>query len=268
MNALLPLFLVLSALQADGGIREKFQAVHAKSDVPGCAALWKTDPSLALPTIEKDLDEAIALRASGKEADTKAAAALEARALWGARIARDALDAPMIADLAAARAGWNDRDRGYFTDANRVHARAFEWLEKKEYRFCLEAAQEAVNRSLGIGDWHGAAKAYETCAIAHQGTSNFEDALVSWESARWLDRGLALRDRELACLRGALDVCGAADRHQRGREIADQAVLVARKAGDKKSEADFLDRRARFEKKLGLAAEEEATRKEISALAK
>src|SRR5262252_5455781 len=114
MNALLPLLLVLSTLQADGGLREKFQALHAKSDVQGCAALWKSEPSLALPTIEKDLDDALALRASGKEADVKAAAALEARALWGARIARDALDAPMIADLAAARAGWSERDRGFF----------------------------------------------------------------------------------------------------------------------------------------------------------
>jgi hypothetical protein len=267
MNILLHLLPVLLAIPSDG-VRERFLALHAKTDVQGCAALWTSEPSLALPTIEKDLDEALELRTSGKEADLKAAAALEARALWGARIARDALDAPMIADLAAARAGWNDRDRGFFADARKVHARALEWLEKNESRFGLEAAQEAANRSLGIGDWHGAAKAYETCAIAHQGASNFEDSLVAWETARWIDRGLRLRDRELACLRGALDVCGAADRHLRGREIADQAVLLARMAGDKKSEADFLDRRARFEKKLGLAAEEEATRKEISALGK
>ena len=268
MNALLHLLLVLSALQADGGIREKFQALHAKADSKGCAALWQADPSLALPTIEKDLDEANALRTSGKEADAKAAAALESRALWGARIARDALDAPMIADLAAARAGWGERERGFFADAKRVQARALEWLDKSESRFGLEAAQEAANRSLGLGDWHGAAKAYETCAIAHQGTSNFDDSLVAWETARWIDRGLALRDRELACLRGALDVCGAADRDVRGREVADQAVALARRIGDRRSEADFLDRRARFEKKLGLAAEEAATRKEIAALGK
>lgn len=266
MNALLPLLLLLSTLRTDGGIREKFQALHAKSDVQGCAALWKADPSLALPTIEKDLDEAIALRATGKEAEAKSAAALESRALWGAKVARDALDAPMIADLAAARAGWKERDRGFFSDAKRVQARAQEWLDKKENRFGLEAAQEAASRSLGIGDWHGAAKAYETCAVAHQGASNFEDSLVAWETARWIDRELRLQDRELACLRGALDVCGAADRDFRGREIADQAVVVARKAGDRKSEADFLDRRARFEKKLGLAAEEEATRKEIASI--
>jgi len=169
MNALPPLLLVLSALQADGGIREKFQALHGKSDVQGCTVLWKAEPSLALPTIEKDLDEALALRTSGKDEDVKSAAALESRALWGARIARDALDAPMIADLAAARAGWGERERGFFADAKRVHARALEWLDKRESRFGLEAAQEAANRSLGIGDWHGAAKAYETCAIAHQG---------------------------------------------------------------------------------------------------
>jgi hypothetical protein len=268
MNTLLLALPLLLAPRSDDGVRERFLALHEKADAKGCAALWTGDPSLALPTIEKDLDEALALRATGKEADAKAAAALESRATWGARIARDALDAPMIADLAAARAGWGERERGFFADAKRVHARALEWLDKKESRFGLEAAQEAANRSLGIGDWHGAAKAYETCAIAHQGTSNFDDSLVAWETARWIDRGLCLRDRELACLRGALDVCGAADRDVRGREVADQAVALARKAGDRKSEADFLDRRARFEKKLGLADEETATRKEIAALGK
>jgi hypothetical protein len=266
-------YLLLSFLpglflfQADAGIREKFLELHAKADAKGCAALWTEKPALALPTLEKDLDEALALRLSEK-ADAKVADALEARALWGARIAREALAAPMIADLAASRAGWTERDRRFHGEAKSVQERAQQWLEKGESKFALEAAQEAVNRSLGIGDWHGAARAYETCALAHQGTSNFEDALVAWEMARWIDRGLRLDDRELACVRGALDMCGAADRHARGREIADEGVALARRLGDKKSEADFLDRRARFEEKLGLAAEAQATRKELGAIGK
>ena len=268
MNALHLLLPVLLALQSDGGIRERFQALHAKSDAPGCAALWKEKPALALATIEKDLDEALALRAGGKTEDSKAAAALEARALWGARVAREALDAPMIGEIAASRAGWTERDRGFFADAKKVHAKALEWFDKGESKFALEAAQEAVNRYLALGDGHGAARAYETCAIAHQGTSNFEDALVAWSQARAIDRALRLDDRELACLRGALDMCGAADRHQRGRELADEAVALARRLGDRKSEADFLDRRARFEEKLGLAAEAQATRREIESSGK
>lgn len=270
MNALHLLLPVLLALQSDGGIRERFLTLYKKSDVPGCAALWKEKPALALATIEKDLDEALALRAGvqegGKEADPKAAAELEARARWGAGIARESLDAPMIAELAASRAGWSERDRGHFADAKRVQAKALEWLDKGESRFGLEAAQEAVNRYLALGDWHGAARAYETCAVAHQGTSNFEDALVAWSQARTLDRGLRLEDRELACLRGALDMCGAAERHVRGRALADEALALAKKLGDKKAQADFLDRRARFEEKLGLAAEAQATRKELEAL--
>jgi hypothetical protein len=266
MNALLLFLPVLFALRSDGGIRERFLALHAKNDVPGCAALWKERPALALATIEKDLDDALALRTGGKPEDAKPAAALEARAVWGARIARDALDAPMIGELAASRSGWTERDRGHASDAKRVHEKAFEWLGKGESRFGLEAAQEAVNRYLALGEWHGAARAYETCAIAHQGTSNSEDALVAWSQARALDRALRLEDRELACLRGALDMCGAADRHARGRELAEEAVALARKVGDRKAEADFLDRRARFEEKLGLAAEAQATRKELESI--
>lgn len=216
--------------------------------------------------IEPDPAERAGVQEGGKEADPKAAAELEARARWGAGIARESLDAPMIAELAASRAGWSERDRGHFADAKRVQAKALEWLDKGESRFGLEAAQEAVNRYLALGDWHGAARAYETCAVAHQGTSNFEDALVAWSQARTLDRGLRLEDRELACLRGALDMCGAAERHVRGRALADEALALAKKLGDKKAQADFLDRRARFEEKLGLAAEAQATRKELEAL--
>ena len=239
-----------------------------RDDAKGCAALWSEKPALALPTIEKDLDGAFAIRAglAGKDADPKAASTLEARALWGARVAAETLGAPMIAELAASRVGWTERDRGFFGDAKRVHAKALEFLDKGQSKFGLEAAQEAVDRSLGLGDWHAAARAYETCAIAHQVTSNFEDALVAWGTARWIHRGLRLDDRELACLRGALDMCGAADRHARGRELADDGVRIARKASDRKSLADFLDRRARFEEKLGLASEAEATRREIAAL--
>jgi tetratricopeptide (TPR) repeat protein len=257
---------VQSAVQSDGGTRERFLALHAKLDEAGCASLWTGKPSFALPTIEKDLDEALALRESGRDAD--AAKALEERALWGARIARDALGAPAIAELAASRIGWNERDRKFFHDSKAVLEKATAFLDKTENRFGLEAAQEAANRSLALGDWHGAARAYEICAVAHQASSNFEDALVAWERARSLDRDLGLQDRELACVRGALDMCGAVERPLRGRETANSGILLARRLGDRKAEADFLDRRARFEEKLGLTAEAQATRRSIDAIGK
>jgi hypothetical protein len=273
---------LLLPFQADARVPARFKTLHAKNDRAGCVVLWRENPALALPTIEEDLDAALALRDKTRapsdkalapsdrtsEADLSAVRALEERALWGAQAARDALGAPLIADLAAARIGWNERDRGLYRDQRAIQLRAKSLLEKGDNRIGLEAAQEAAVRALALGDWHGAATAYETCAAGHQALSALEDALVSWSQARLFYRELDLADREVACLRGALDMCFAVNRPSRGREIADEAAAAARALHDPKSEAEFLLRRAGFEEKLGLAAQAQATRKEAKELEK
>ncbi len=265
-----PLLLLVLALplQPDSAVSARFRALFEKNDREGCAALWREKPALALATIEEDLDQAFAIRAGAKEGakeiDPAEVGLHEKRAAWGAAVARDALAAPLIADLAAARIGWTSRERGFYDDERGVYAKAKQWLEKGENKFAIEASQEAVNRALALGDWHGAATAYESCAIGHQAMSNFDDALVSWTQASLLNRELRLAEREIACSKGALDMCFATERPARGREIADQAAAAARAAGDKKAEVDFLTRRAGFEEKLGLAAEAAASRKEAA----
>jgi hypothetical protein len=248
--------------------RARFQALHEKVDKEGCAALWKEKPALALPTIEADLDEALAKKTAAKDPDPAGARGLEGRALWGARIASEALAAPLIADLAATRVGWSERDLGYHRDELAVHEKARSWLEKAEYKRAQQMAHEAANRAIALGDWHEAATAFETSAIGSQGLSEFDDALVAWMQARILYRGLELRDREIACLRGALDVCFTLERVWRGRELADQAVACARAQGDRAAQAEFLLRRAGFEEKLGLTVQAEASRLEAQNLSK
>jgi tetratricopeptide (TPR) repeat protein len=252
----------------DAAVSTRFRALFDKNDRDGCAALWREKPSLALATIEEELDLASALRAKAKDADTTEIVAHERRASWGAAIARDALGAPLIADFAAARIGWTERERGYSNDERAIHERAKAFLEKGENRQGIEAAQEAAVRALQLGDWHAAALAYETCAIGDQAVSAFDDALVAWNQARVLHRELRLADREIACLRGALDLCFATERPSRGREIATQAAVAAHAVGDRKSEVEFLNRRAGFEEKLGLGAEAAASRKEAKELEK
>jgi hypothetical protein len=268
LASLIALPIHARAPQADPSVRARFQALHEKGDREGCAALWKERPAFALLTIEQDLDEALAKKTAPKDADLPGAAKLEERALWGAKIARDALAAPLIADLAAARIGWSEKDLGFYRDERRILERAKASLEQSDDKHGEEAAHEAVSRSLALGDWHGAATAYETCAIAYQGLSGFDDALLAWSQARMLYRELRLADRELACLRGALDMCFTAERNVRGCEIADQAVAAAHAMGDRTAESDFLIRRAGFEAKLGRAAQAEASRKEAKSVGK
>jgi len=125
---------------------------------------------------------------------------------------------------------------------------------------------ETTARALLLGDWRGAAMGHQTTAIGHQGQSSFDDALVSWSQARAIYAGLGARDEELACQRAVVDMCYATDRHARGREAADQAAALAARLGQKKSQAELLEKRAGFEEKLGRKAEAEATRAEAKAL--
>jgi hypothetical protein len=268
LTALLARHGDLGTPQDAAAVRARFQDLHEKGDREGCAALWREKPALALLLVEQDLDEALAKKTAAKDPDPGGARGLEGRALWGARVASEALAAPLIADLAATRIGWNEKDIGYHRDELAILERARSWLEKAENKRAQEAAQEAANRAVALGDWHAAATAHETSAIASQGLSEFDAALVAWTQARILYRELKLDEREVACLRGALDVCFTLDRVWQGRELADQAVATARAQGDRTAQAEFLLRRAGFEEKLGFTVQAEASRLEAKGLSK
>lgn len=251
---------------AQGDFSSTVRAFHQKGDRDGCATLFRAHPLEALPTIESWLDRALSLRESGRAEDVEPARAEEQLAVWSARIARDALGAPLLADLAAARSGWRESDRRLHREARAVHAKALGAIEKGENRVGLEAGLESTTRSLALGDWRGAAMGYQTAAIAHQALSSFDDALIAWNQARLVYRELGARDEELACQRAVVDMCFATERLERGREVADQAASLAQLLGNKKAQSELLERRAGFEEKLGLREEARATRAEGKAL--
>lgn len=260
------LVALIPSLPVEGDLSARLRELHELGDRDGCAALLLEQPLDAIPVIEGWLDRALALRESGRAEDIEPARANEELAVWSARIARDVLAAPLLADLAAARAGWTEADRRLFREARAVHARALGWIEKGENRFGLEAGLETSTRALALGDWRGAAMGYQTAAIAHQALSSFDDALVAWSQARMTYRDLGASDEELACQRAVVDMCYATDRFARGREAADQAVSLAAHLGHKKAQAELLGRRAGFEEKLGLREEALATRAQAKAL--
>jgi hypothetical protein len=260
---MIPLLLV-ALMQGD--LSGKVRAFHEKGDRDGCAAVLLEHRLEALPTIESWLDRALALRESGRAEDAEPARAEERLALWTARIARDALGAPLLADLAAARAGWSPSDRRLHREARAVHAKALGAIEKGEGSLGLEAALESTTRALALGDWSGAVEGYRTAAIAHQALSSTDDALVAWSQARIVYRGLGAADEELACQRAVVDACSAAGRLERGRDAADQAASLAATLGNKKTRVEMLERRAGFEEKLGLREEARATRAEAVAI--
>jgi hypothetical protein len=254
------LVALLPSIPAESELQVKIRALHEKGDRDGCAVLLREHASEGLPAVEGWLDAALALREGGRAEDVEPARKEEELAVWCARIAGDALAAPLLPDLAAARAGWTPAERKLFRDERSVHAKALGAIEQGGNRLGLEAGLETTTRALLLGDWHGAAMGYQTAAIAHQALSSFDDALAAWSQARAVYRGLGAHDEELACQRAVVDMCYTTERFARGREAADQAADLAAQLGNKKARAELLERRATFEEKLGLKAEAAATR--------
>ncbi|MFN0009850.1 MAG: hypothetical protein ACKVXR_18295 [Planctomycetota bacterium] len=251
---------------AQGEFSIQVRAFHQKDDRDGCASLFLAHPAAVLPAIEGFFERALSLREGRRDEDVEPARAQEQLAVWSARVARDALGAPLVADLAASRAGWTESDRRLHREARAVHAKALGAIEKGENRLGLEAGLESTTRSLALGDWRGAAMGHQTAAIAHQALSSLDDALIAWNQARLIFRELGARDEELACQRAVVDMCQATDRFERGREAADQAVSLAQLLGNKKAQSELLERRAGFEEKLGLREAAAATRAAAKAL--
>jgi hypothetical protein len=257
MLLLLPL---LASFPSAADLQARLLEIHAQGDRDACATLFRERPGEVLPALEAELEAALALREGGRAEDVPEARAREERAVWAAGIAGTALDAPLVADLVVARAGWTEGERRLFREERMIHAKAVGWIEKGENRFGLEAAQEVTIRALALGDWRGAAMGYEAAAIAHQALSSFDDALVAWSRARVAYRELALAAEELACQRAVVDMCTATERWLRGREAADQGASIAVRLGSRKAQAELLGRRAACEAKLGLEKEAAATR--------
>jgi len=242
-------------------VKARFEDLAAKDDRAACLELWKENPELVLRTIDADLEGSLKVIESSKEPDMKKVAAMHARAIWGAQLASEATANPIVLDYAASFVGWNKDQQSLFRAGQAIYKRAMDAYQKGDFKTSLEAGRECVDRASALGDWWGAAMGYEAMGLSMQSSSDFDNALVAYSRARLLNHDLGLATSEYNNLRAMIDMCYTTERWTRGSQAINQALDMARKQGNKDSETEFVERRAKFEAKGNVNGTPDAPRK-------
>ncbi|MBK7875849.1 MAG: hypothetical protein IPJ77_08865 [Planctomycetes bacterium] len=268
---LLPIVLSLTtALPAQdpspfAALRQRFERAYDAKDAAACTALWKEAGELVLPLIDADLEGSLKLCETSASPDLARVKAMRARAIWGAGLASDVTGSPLLADYAAAFAGWTPEQAASFRAGQKAYREAGALLKKGDARAALDQAESCALLASNLGDWWGAAMGHEARGRALQSLARLGEALDAWSTARWIQHGLGLASDELDSVHHVADLCFAEARNERGLVAARQGVALAKALGAKGELAALLEREAQLEERLGDAEGAKATRKELEA---
>src|SRR5689334_2089441 len=83
-------------------LRKRYETASAAHDRAACEATWRDAKELVLPLVDADLEGSMKLVEKGEKPDSERVRAMHERALWGAAIAAELLDRPLLYDYASA----------------------------------------------------------------------------------------------------------------------------------------------------------------------
>lgn len=245
--AALLFFTPTAAVAGPKEVKAQFEALHAKGDAQGCVELWKANRAAVLAVIDQDLEGSLKLWEQSKEKpDAAKIAALHERALWGARAAGEAFGHPILVEYASSFVGWDDAQKASFRAGQKAFGAAMKALQSKDGAAALAAARECTSLALPLGDWWGAAMGFGAEGHARRMLGENEAALAAFTQARLVYHDLGLAGDEYQSLSAIVELCGDLGRHARGRDAADQAIVLARALGDQDGEAALVKRRAEY----------------------
>ncbi len=221
-------------------VRERFVALHAKADAEGCKALWKESPHEILYTIDEDLEAALATwEKSPEKPDAAAIASLHARALWGARLASEALYAPIFVDYASAFASQNDAQKKQFRAGQKSHGEARAAIKAGDWEKAQAKARECVGHAAPLGDWWGHAMGLSALGTACSGGGKLADAIAPLGEAALIYRNLRLPGDEYVALRRLATVLAETGAKPRAKVVVERALELAQVLGDDKGRAEL-----------------------------
>jgi hypothetical protein len=248
-------------------VTARYRSLAAEGDREGLAELWRANIGLVLQTIDADLEGSLALwEAAPEEPPAAEIDALHTRALFGASVAAEALDRPLLLDYASSFVGWTDPQKHAFRAGQAVYGRAAQELREGDREVAYAAGQETVERAMALGDWWGAAMGYTVRGEAARAEGWHEDALSNLSMARSLNHALGLEFSEYRNLRGMLGAARALERAPRALAIARELCRAAEGFGDTEGLREALTARAELEDDLGHAEAAAATRARLEAL--
>lgn len=212
-------------------VRARFEELAEKQDRAGCVALWKENPGLVLPAIDRDLEGALKIVES-KSPDAAKVAKLHERASWGAACAVEASGHPILGDYVASFVGWDAAQQASFRAGQAAFSKAMGALQKKDGEGALAAARECAERAMLLGDHWGTAMGWGAEGEALRLLGRQEEALAAFSRARLVNHDLALDGDEYQTARSLAEVAHALGRAARAKEAATRALVLAKKLGD------------------------------------
>ncbi len=230
----------LALEQEARSVRERFVELHAKQDAEGCKALWKASPHEILYTIDEDLEGALATwEKSPEKPDSATIAALHARALWGARMASEALGAPIFLDYASAFAGQTDAQKKQFRSGQRSHGEARAAVKAGDWEKAQAKARECVEHAAPLGDWWGHAMGLSALGTAYSGGGKLAESVAPLGEAALIYRNLRLPGDEYVALRRLATVLIETGAKPRARTVIERALELAQVLGDERGRTEL-----------------------------
>ncbi len=248
-------------------VTAQYEALCEARDEAALGKLWNENVGLVLQIIDADLEGSLALWEKSKsDPPQDDIARLQARALYGARIASSALSQPIFIDYASSFVGWNDDQKAAFRSGQAVYGRAMQELKGGNHEVAFEAGKETVERASALGDWWGMAMGYGAEAEAARQLGWFEDSLRAFALARQINHDLGLQHSEYKNLQGMLAVARADERFLRAYMTTEPIIEYAKAFKDSDTLSSTLKAKLELEKTLDLQDAAAETKRQLDAL--
>jgi hypothetical protein len=185
-----------------------YHAAAAAGDSDALVALWRAHPGDVLATIDADLEQSLALRESAEhpdQADEAAIAALEKRAVFGARAATAATGHPIFVDYATAFTSWDGAQQARFRHGQGAFGSAMAALKSGDAAAAADAARRCLELAEPLGDWWGTAMGHTVLGRAQLAAGDAGAALLSHARARQIHHDLGLAGSEYGNLAGMIE---------------------------------------------------------------
>jgi tetratricopeptide (TPR) repeat protein len=232
---------VMSFGQQD--VRKEFESMDQSDDTAGMVELWRENPRAALGVIDSYLEGS--LRVVEKNGDAKEVAAMQQRALRGAKAASEAFDTPIFLDYASSFVGWTPEQKKSFRAGQAAFKAAVQALQAKDLEKAVAQGNECVRLARPLGDWWGTAMGLGILGASELQRGNAEAALEALSQARLINHDLRLLDDELECLLGMTDALLQLGRMPRANACAEQGLALAITIANPEAKKAFEERIAK-----------------------
>jgi len=247
-SASLPSPVIPAHAEDEQDVGARYELLSAAQDFDGLVALWREHPDAALVSFDADLERSLALwEAAPEKPPTDEVERLHARALLAARAASQALETPIFGDYAAAFISWDDQSKRDFRDGQKIVGASRAALDEGDETRAAELAENALQRTMYLGDWWGQAMSHAARGRAMQASSGLQHALASYAQARQIYHDLHLSRSEFSNLRHMINMLLLLENWSRAEVAVADALVLAEKTG---AEASVIEELTKAQKRV------------------